>query len=166
MFGDRLKALRNEKDMTQQQMVDAIIARLIERGYSKEDAALSLGTYRNWEQNVSIANSKYLAVIAPMLETTSDYLLGIGTDNEDDALEGDITGNYFDKGTRAIARAIAADRDLALLFDAARSSSPEVIRLAHEMLKTMKRKEVGDGEDIDQTRHPDDADGEPVGTPG
>lgn len=29
MFGDRLKALRNEKDMTQQQMVDAITPRIV-----------------------------------------------------------------------------------------------------------------------------------------
>ncbi len=84
MFGDRLKRLRQEKGLTQEQMREIIIALLIEKGYSEEDATFSLNTYRNWEQNVSIANSKYLSVIAPFLGTTTDYLLDVNQEEPDD----------------------------------------------------------------------------------
>lgn len=36
MFGDRLKRLRQEKGLTQEQMREIIIALLIEKGYSEE----------------------------------------------------------------------------------------------------------------------------------
>lgn len=155
MFGDRLKRLRQEKGLTQEQMREIIIALLIEKGYSEEDATFSLNTYRNWEQNVSIANSKYLSVIAPFLGTTTDYLLDVNQEEPDD----EDGGHYYGKDTIRLARAISADRNLAMMLDAARQSTPEAIQLAHQMLSAMKRKEVGDDEGIDQTRKDDDLDG-------
>lgn len=76
MFADRLKCLREQKGLTQRQMLDEIVNFLSKRN-PNEKVQISLSTYRNWEQGVSIPNSKYLAVIAPLLQTTTDYLLGI-----------------------------------------------------------------------------------------
>lgn len=77
MFGDRLKLMRQAKGYTQQSMLDAIIEALIESGETAKEANTSISTYRNWEQNIAIPNSRYLKVIAPLLGTTTDYLLGI-----------------------------------------------------------------------------------------
>lgn len=51
---------------------------------------------------------------------------------------------YFNKETRDIAQSIFEDKDLRLLFDAARDASPEDLQLAHNMLKALKRKERGE----------------------
>lgn len=77
MFGDRLKKLRINKGLTQVEMLDLIVSALIEQGHSEHDSRISISTYRNWEQNVAVPNSKYLTVIAPLLNTTTDYLLGV-----------------------------------------------------------------------------------------
>lgn len=51
---------------------------------------------------------------------------------------------YINKETRDIAQSIFEDKDLRLLFDAARDASPEDLQLAHNMLKALKRKERGE----------------------
>ena len=83
MFADRLKNLREQKGLTQQQMLDEIIEALSKEAQDEKDVKLSLSTYRNWEQGVSVPNSKYLRVIAPLLHTTTDYLLGVKHENAD-----------------------------------------------------------------------------------
>ncbi|MDY5835792.1 MAG: S24 family peptidase [Eubacteriales bacterium] len=80
MFGDRLKDLRTQAGYTQQTMLDEVIQALINTGETPTEAKVSLGTYRNWEQNIAVPNSRYLKVIAPLLNTSTDYLLGITND--------------------------------------------------------------------------------------
>ena len=58
-------------------MLEEIIQALIDAGETPAEAKTSLGTYRNWEQNIAVPNSRYLKVIAPLLNTSTDYLLGI-----------------------------------------------------------------------------------------
>ena len=83
MFADRLKSLREQKGLTQKQMLDEIINALSQGESDDEKATISLSTYRNWEQGVSVPNSKYLTVIAPLLHTTTDYLLGVKRERTD-----------------------------------------------------------------------------------
>lgn len=51
---------------------------------------------------------------------------------------------YVNRETRDIAQSIFEDKDLRLLFDAARDASPEDLQIAHNMLKALKKKERGD----------------------
>lgn len=90
MFGDRLKDLRTQAGYTQQTMLEEVIQALINTGETPAEAKVSLGTYRNWEQNIAVPNSRYLKVIAPLLNTSTDYLLGITND---------VTPHDFDYST-------------------------------------------------------------------
>lgn len=48
---------------------------------------------------------------------------------------------YIDKDTSQIAQEIFENKELRLLFDSARDSSPEDLKAVHEMLLALKRKE-------------------------
>lgn len=48
---------------------------------------------------------------------------------------------YLNPKTREIAQAIYENKDLALLFNAARDASPEDLQTVHTMLSALKRKE-------------------------
>ena len=48
---------------------------------------------------------------------------------------------YIDEKTIEIAQKIADNKELGLLFDAARSAAPEDLQTTHDMLLTLKRKE-------------------------
>lgn len=50
-------------------------------------------------------------------------------------------GYYYDEETAKLAQAYYENRDLRMLFDAARDAKPEDIRLSYDMLMALKRKE-------------------------
>lgn len=50
---------------------------------------------------------------------------------------------YFNDETASIAQDIFDNRELRLLFDAARDAQPEDLKVAHDMLLALKRKERG-----------------------
>lgn len=50
---------------------------------------------------------------------------------------------YLNDETAAIAQDIFENKDLRLLFDAARDATPEDLKLTHDMLLALKRKERG-----------------------
>lgn len=51
---------------------------------------------------------------------------------------------YLNQETREIAQKIYEDKDLSLLFDAARDADPEDLKTVHTMLTALKRKEKGE----------------------
>ena len=52
-------------------------------------------------------------------------------------------GHYINPETAAIAQDIFENKDLRLLFDAARDAAPEDLETVHSMLLALKRKEKG-----------------------
>lgn len=50
---------------------------------------------------------------------------------------------YYDEKTRDMAQALLENKELRVLFDAARDSSPEDLQTVHSMLLALKRKEQG-----------------------
>jgi transcriptional regulator with XRE-family HTH domain len=50
---------------------------------------------------------------------------------------------YLNEETREMAQAIFENKELRVLFDAARDSSPEDLQTVHSMLLALKRKEQG-----------------------
>ena len=55
--------------------------------------------------------------------------------------ESDDAPYYLDEKTIEIAQEIADNKELGLLFDAARSAAPEDLQTTHDMLLALKRKE-------------------------
>lgn len=51
-------------------------------------------------------------------------------------------GYYVSEHTKEIANAIARDKELQLLFDAARNASPQDLKTVHEILKVLKDQEA------------------------
>ena len=72
-----------------------------------------------------------LQKIADYFGVTTDYLLTGETSD----------GYYLNPKTAEVALAITENKDLSLLFDAARDADPEDLRAVHEMLLLLKRKE-------------------------
>lgn len=54
---------------------------------------------------------------------------------------------YFNEETRDMAQAIFENKELRVLFDAARDSSPEDLQTVHSMLLALKRKEQGNSDE-------------------
>lgn len=61
-IGERLKKARNAKKHTQESFAEML--------------NVSVGTYRNWEQNINAPDGETIAALATALNVTSDYLLG------------------------------------------------------------------------------------------
>ena len=77
--------------------------------------------------------------IADFFNTDLNTLRGRDIENEEHY--------YFNEETRDMAQAIYENKELRVLFDAARDSSPEDLQTVHSMLLALKRKEQGNIDD-------------------
>lgn len=80
-------------------------------------------------------NSSKLQKIADFFNVTLDYLIS--------GEEKQIETYYLNEETAKMAQAIFENKELRVLFDAARDSSPEDLQTVHSMLLALKRKERG-----------------------
>ena len=76
--------------------------------------------------------------IAEYLGVSSEYLLN-GDENESDKY-------YLNDETAKMAQELFENRDLRVLFDAARDASPEELKTTYDMLMPLKRKERGEND--------------------
>ena len=114
-FLDRIKELCKQKGTTVAQTEKAL-------GFS--NAYLSQSN----PQKIPYSRMKK---IADFFGVTVEYLMtGETTD-----------GYYFDPATAVKAQEILNNKELSLLFDAARDASPDDLKVVHEMLLALKRKE-------------------------
>lgn len=67
--------------------------------------------------------------------------LGVGIG---DLMEETTNEYYINEETREIAQEIYENKDLSLLFDAARDAEPEDLKTVHTMLMALKKKEKGE----------------------
>lgn len=116
-FGERLKDLRTKKHLTQSQLADAL-------GVSKQ----AISQYEN-----GIRTPKDYEQIADFFNVNLDYLLG----RENKSVY------YLDPETAEAAQQMHDNQELKVLFDAARTASPEDLRTTYQMLMALKRKEHG-----------------------
>lgn len=93
-------------------------------GYTKKDVSISLEmpytTYNNYETDAREAGSKTLKKIAKLYNVTIDYILGVELPNDE-------------------IREMNNNPQLKELFDVAKESSKENVKLATKMLKQMRR---------------------------
>jgi len=131
----------------------------IERGYTQKELAemlnVSQNAVHNWETGKREPNMTMLHNIAKILNK-SIILLVEGTEDkyplsQDDYridLENSMTDDekhYFANfKTAKIAQEIYENKELSLLFDAAKDAAPEDLQTVHTMLLALKKKERGE----------------------
>lgn len=95
---------------------------------------ISQSTFSNWKSRRNILSPEKLQMIADYFHVSIDYLMN-GEEKE---------GNekyYLNDETAKMAQDIFENKELRLLFDAARNAEPEDIKALHNMLLALKRKE-------------------------
>lgn len=104
----------------------------ISQGKLEKELGFSNGSISKWKS--SMPNPERLKKLADYFGVSVDYLMN-----------GEESGEkyYLNDETAAIAQDIFENRELRLLFDAARDAEPEDLTTVHSMLLALKRKERG-----------------------
>ena len=95
----------------------------------ERDCGFSKGSISKIEKNRP--NSKRLQALADYFGVTMDFIMT--GENPD--------GYYYDRETAEVAQEIYQNKELHMLFDAARDSTPDELRKFAEMILLLKRKE-------------------------
>lgn len=98
-----------------------------------KDTGVSQTALSNWRLGKSVPTLKTLQKLASYFDVTVDYL------SSENAKE----PYYYSEETAEIAQNIFENKELRLLYDAARDAQPEDIQTAYDMLLALKRKERG-----------------------
>lgn len=110
-------------------------------GISQVEMASRLGvaksTYSMYESGKREPNMQTIRKIADILGVSVEYLI-TGEEKEN---------YYLNEETTRIAQEIFEDKELRGLFDAAQDAKPEDLKLIHEMLLALKRKELGNSDE-------------------
>lgn len=123
-FPNIFKHIREQSGLTQQQLADKL-------GISRS----AVGMYEKGERE---PNFETLELIADTFNVDMNYLLG-----KKPSTEVIPDTYYFNPETSKIAQEIYDNKELSLLFDAARDADPEDLQTVHSMLMALKRKENG-----------------------
>ena len=101
-----------------------------------KDTGISQSTISTWKSKRNLISGELAKKIADYFSVSVDYLM---TGEEK---EGGET-YYLNDDTKKVAQEIFENKDLRLLFDAARDATPEDLQTVHTMLLALKRKERG-----------------------
>lgn len=99
-----------------------------------KETGVSQSTLSDWKRGVSTPKQDKLQRLADYFNVSLQYLM---TGKEK---EGGET-YYLNKDTRKVAQDIFENKELRMLFDAARDAEPEDLEAVHRMLLALKRKE-------------------------
>jgi len=119
-IGDRIRKRREELGLTQQQLADRL-------GYK------SKATINKIEAGINGISQRRIVDFAHALNTTIEYLMEM-----DDVEETQQHKYYFNDETAKVAQEIFDSSDLHALFDAARNSKPEDLKMAADLLRRLK----------------------------
>lgn len=119
-IGDRIRKRREELGLTQQQLADRL-------GYK------SKATINKIESGINGISQKRIVDFAHAMNTTIEYLMEM-----DDVEETQQHKYYFNDETAKVAQEIFDSSDLHALFDAARNSKPEDLKMAADLLRRLK----------------------------
>lgn len=101
-----------------------------------EATGIGKSTFSDWKSGRSIPKQEKLQRIADFFGVSVEYLM-TGKEKEDGPKY------YLNDETAAIAQDIFENKELRVLFDAARDAEPEDLTAVHSMLLALKRKERG-----------------------
>lgn len=141
-IGARIKLRREQLNMSEQELANLL-------GYPDADSITAI------EENGDSLTTPQIADISKVLRTNINWLMG-WTDNPDpdypiaseklqaaqegiDNLVGFKTNKYYlDEETAEAAQSLFENDDMRLLFDAAKDSKPEDLKMAADLLKRLK----------------------------
>lgn len=101
-----------------------------------KETGIAQSTLSDWKSGKSVPKADKIQKIADYFGVSADYLM-TGEEKEDGPKY------YLNEETAAIAQDIFENKELRLLFDAARDADPEDLETVHSMLLALKRKERG-----------------------
>ena len=101
-----------------------------------KDTGVTTATLSSWKTGRYEPKPEKLKIIADYFGVSVDYLM-TGEEKESDKY-------YLNDETAEMAQALFENRDLRVLFDAARDASPEDLKTTYDMLMALKRKERGE----------------------
>lgn len=111
-----------------------------EKGVKDADVAKATGitksTFSDWKNGRSKPKDEKLLKIAEYFEVTLDYLRTGEEPSQPD-------GYYLNGETAEMAQRLFENKDLRVLFDAAKDASPEDLKTTYDMLMALKKKERG-----------------------
>ena len=105
-----------------------------------KDTGVSESTVYTWKKKKTQCSAKLQKIVCEYFEVSADYLM-TGKEKEDGQKY------YLNDETASIAQDIFENKELRLLFDAARDAEPEDLETVHSMLLALKRKEKGNNVD-------------------
>lgn len=101
-----------------------------------KESGVSESTIYTWKKKRTQCSPKLQKIVCDYFGITADYLM-TGKEKEGDPRY------YLNDETATIAQNIFENKELRLLFDAARDAEPEDLETVHSMLLALKRKERG-----------------------
>lgn len=117
------------------------------------ETGIAQSTLSDWKKGKSTPKADKMQKIADLFGVSLSYLM-TGRDRAVDYVVRTDDGNellvetyYLNEETRDMAQAIFENKELRVLFDAARDSSPEDLQTVHSMLLALKRKEQGNSDE-------------------
>ena len=103
----------------------------------RKDTGVSQSTISTWKRKKNLINGDTAKVIAAYFNVSLEYLM---TGKEK---EGGET-YYINEETREIAQDIFENKDLRMLFDVAKDSTPERLKAYYNMIRELERQEKGE----------------------
>lgn len=118
-------------------------------GLSQAEMAKRLGISRStvgmYETGQREPDFETLEVIADFFNVDVDYL--IGRTNKTTMLPNSVGGYYLNAETAQMAQELFENKEMRILFSAARDAKPEDLKTAADVLMALKRKEGYNGDD-------------------
>lgn len=100
-----------------------------------KEAGVTQTALSNWKTGKSTPTTKTLQKIADYFSVSIDYLM-TGKETEDSKY-------YLNDETAEMAQALFENKNLRVLFDAAKDATPEDLKTTYDMLMALKKKERG-----------------------
>ena len=102
-----------------------------------KDTGIAQSVFSAWKNGISTPKQDKIQKIADYFNVSVDYLMN-GKEKEGGEKY------YINDETASIAQEIFDNKELRLLFDAAKDAQPDDLQTVHQMLLALKRKERGD----------------------
>lgn len=131
-------------------MFERYLEMLKEKGIKNIDVSRATGipasTFSDWKKGKSSPKRDKIEKIANFFDINPDWLAG--TSDIKIKLKNNLNEQeqsyYLNPETSKIAQQIYDNKELSLLFDAAKDAEPEDLQTVHSMLMALKRKEKGE----------------------
>ncbi len=131
-------------------MFERYLEMLKEKGIKNIDVSRATGipasTFSDWKKGKSSPKRDKIEKIANFFDINPDWLAGTSDIKIklQDNLNEQEQSYYLNPETSKIAQQIYDNKELSLLFDAAKDAEPEDLQTVHSMLMALKRKEKGE----------------------